>query len=112
MVLIGGKLYVPRLNVGYAQMVGATIGDLVIQASNGNYYGIDVDMNGKLTIADATLIQRAAIDLVKFSQNQLYLADVNGDSRISILDVTCIQKYLAEFRDGTALAGEFAMTLI
>ena len=72
----------------------------------------DVDMNGKLTIADATLIQRAAIDLVKFSQNQLYLADVNGDSRISILDVTCIQKYLAEFRDGTALAGEFAMTLI
>ena len=72
----------------------------------------DVDMNGKLTIADATLIQRAAIDLVKFSQNQLYLADVNGDSRISILYVTCIQKYLAEFRDGTALAGEFAMTLI
>lgn len=72
----------------------------------------DVDMNGKLTIADATLIQRAAIDLVKFSQNQLYLADVNGNSRISILDVTCIQKYLAEFRDGTALAGEFAMTLI
>lgn len=72
----------------------------------------DVDMNGKLTIADATLIQRAAIDLVKFSQNQLYLADVNGDSRISILDVTCIQKYLTEFRDGTALAGEFAMTLI
>ena len=72
----------------------------------------DVDMNGKLTIADATLIQRAAIDLVKFSQNQLYLADVTGDSRISILDVTCIQKYLAEFRDGTALAGEFAMTLI
>ena len=38
--------------------------------------------------------------------------DIQGDSRISILDVTCIQKYLAEFRDGTASAGEFAMTLI
>ena len=65
----------------------------------------DVDMNGKLTIADATLIQRAAIDLVKFSQNQLYLADVNGDSRISILDVTCVQKYLAEYTSGTGKTG-------
>lgn len=86
--------------------------DTTAPAYHGDICFGDVDMNGKLTIADATLIQRAAIDLVKFSQNQLYLADVNGDSRISILDVTCIQKYLAEFRDGTALAGEFAMTLI
>ena len=52
---IGGKLYVPRLNVGYAQMVGATIGDLVIQASNGNYYGIDVDMDGNVTATQRTV---------------------------------------------------------
>lgn len=52
---IGGKLYVPRLNVGYAQMVGATIGDLVIQASNGNFYGIDVDMNGNVTATQRTV---------------------------------------------------------
>ena len=52
---IGGKLYVPRLNVGYAQMVGATIGDLVIQASNGNYYGIDVDMAGNVTATQRTV---------------------------------------------------------
>ena len=48
---IGGKLYVPRLSVGYAQMVGATIGDLVIQASN----GIDVDMNGNVTAIRRTV---------------------------------------------------------
>lgn len=52
---IGGKLYVPRLNVGYAQMVGATIGDLVIQASNGDFYGIDVDMNGNVTATRRTV---------------------------------------------------------
>ncbi len=52
---IGGKLYVPRLAVGYAQMIGATIGDLVIQASNGNYYGIDVDMNGNVTATQRTV---------------------------------------------------------
>lgn len=46
---VGGKLYVPRLSVGYAQMIGATIGDLVIQASNGEFYGIDVDMAGNVT---------------------------------------------------------------
>ena len=42
-------MYVPRLAVGYAQMLGATIGDLVIQASNDNYYKLDVDLNGNVT---------------------------------------------------------------
>lgn len=52
---VGGKLYVPRLSVGYAQMIGATIGDLCIQASNGNFYGIDVDMNGNVTATQRTV---------------------------------------------------------
>lgn len=52
---VGGKLYVPRLSVGYAQMVGATIGDLVIQASNGDFYGIDVDLAGNVTATRRTV---------------------------------------------------------
>ena len=52
---VGGKLYVPRLSVGYAQMIGATIGDLVIQASNGNFYGIDVDLAGNVTATQRTV---------------------------------------------------------
>ena len=52
---VGGKLYVPRLSVGYAQMLGATIGDLVIQASNGNYYGIDVASDGSVTATQRTV---------------------------------------------------------
>lgn len=49
------KLYVPRLSVGYAQMIGATVGDLVIQASNGDFYGIDVDLNGNVTATKRTV---------------------------------------------------------
>ena len=51
---VGGKLYIPRLNVGYAQMLGATISDLVIQASNDNYYKLDVDMAGNVTATQMT----------------------------------------------------------
>ena len=52
---VGGKLYVPRLAVGYAAMIGATVGDLVIQASNGNYYALDVGLDGNVTATQRTV---------------------------------------------------------
>ena len=52
---LANKLYVPRLSVGYAQMIGATIGDLVVQASNGNFYGIDVDLAGNVVATQRTV---------------------------------------------------------
>ena len=54
---LANKLYVPRLAVGYAQMIGATVGDLVIQASNGNFYAIDVDLDGNVTATQRTVTQ-------------------------------------------------------
>lgn len=38
-------LFINRLMVTYGQMVQATIGDLVIGATNGNYYHVDVEWN-------------------------------------------------------------------
>ena len=52
---LANKLYVPRLSVGYAQMIGATVGDLVIQASNGNFYALDVDLAGNVTATQRTV---------------------------------------------------------
>lgn len=52
---LANKLYVPRLSVGYAQMIGATVGDLVIQASNGNFYALDVDLQGNVTATQRTV---------------------------------------------------------
>ena len=51
---VANKLFIPRLAVDYAQIVSATIGDLVIQASNGNYYRLDVDLDGDVTATQMT----------------------------------------------------------
>ena len=51
---LGGKLYVPRLAANYAQIVNATISDLVIQASNDNYYKLDIDLAGNVTATQIT----------------------------------------------------------
>lgn len=40
---VADRLYINRLLITYGQMVEATIGDLVIGASDGNYYHVDVE---------------------------------------------------------------------
>ena len=44
-----GQVFIRNLAVEYAQMIGASIGNLCIKASNGNYYSIDVDSSGNVT---------------------------------------------------------------
>lgn len=66
----------------------------------------DVDGDGSVTINDATLIQKAGIDLVSFTKLQNRLADVNGDGRVSVFDATCVQKYLARYSSGCGSTGE------
>lgn len=43
------EAFIRNLRVAYAQMVQAAIGNLLIKASNGNYYRIDVDAEGKVS---------------------------------------------------------------
>ena len=54
----------------------------------------DTDSDGKVSIIDATLIQRhlAMLPNAVFSEE---LADTDKDGRITILDATMIQRYLA-----------------
>lgn len=54
---VANKLFIPRLSVDYAQVVSATIGDLVIQASDDKYYRLDVDMDGAVTATEVTPTQ-------------------------------------------------------
>ena len=44
-----GQVFIRNLAVEYAQMIGASIGNLCIRASNGQYYSIDVDSSGNVT---------------------------------------------------------------
>lgn len=56
----------------------------------------DVNLNGKITIDDATLIQKYLAGMEDFDDTvQLLAADVDGNRNITIDDATIIQKYLA-----------------
>ena len=52
---VAGKLFIPRLSVVYAQIVAATISDLVIQASNDNFYKLDVAADGQVTATQVSV---------------------------------------------------------
>ena len=46
---VAGQVFIKNLAVEYAQMVGATIGELCIKASDGNYYLLDVGADGTVS---------------------------------------------------------------
>lgn len=55
----------------------------------------DVNKDGKVSIIDATDIQKYSADLALFIPSQLKCGDVNGDGTVNVLDSTEIQKFLA-----------------
>lgn len=55
----------------------------------------DADLNGKVNIKDATIIQKHLAKLLELSARALKVSDVNKDTRITISDVSTIQKKLA-----------------
>ena len=56
-----GQVFIRNLAVEYAQMVGASIGNLCIKASDGKYYSIDVDASGNVT-GTLTSVSQSEID--------------------------------------------------
>ncbi len=46
----------------------------------------DVDMDGRVTIADATIIMRRALGLAALTPEQEGLADIDGDNGINASD--------------------------
>ena len=59
----------------------------------------DVNGDGKVTIDDATTVQKFLAEMITLSDAQSTAADANGDGKITIDDATTIQKYLAEMID-------------
>ncbi|MDO5324535.1 MAG: phage tail spike protein [Clostridia bacterium] len=54
---VGDDVFINNLKVAYAQVVSAAIGNLCIKASDGFYYTIDVDADGKVTASKTTVTQ-------------------------------------------------------
>lgn len=57
-------------------------------------YG-DVDLNDKVSIKDATVLQKALAKQSTLSTIQLIVSDVTSDSKVNVKDATVIQKHCA-----------------
>lgn len=60
------------------------------------YLPYDVDFDGKVSIDDATLIQKYMVELSELNAEQIKIADCNNDGKITIDDATFIQKFLVD----------------
>ncbi len=67
-------------------------------------YG-DVDGDGRVSVLDATLIQKHVVEIEFISETDKVLADVDQDGRITVMDATLIQKYVVSLPD-TGITGQ------
>ena len=91
---------------GICTVCGAADPTYIPSESDPNAIYGDVNGDGKITVDDVTLIQKAIVFLVKFDENTTMLADVNNDGLVNILDVTLIQKYIVKLNYNTELVGK------
>lgn len=61
----------------------------------GTYLYGDVDINGSVTVKDATLVQKYCSNLESLSALAQALAKVTGAKNVTVKDATAIQKYVA-----------------
>lgn len=71
-------------------------GTFVIKALTVSPEPGDVNLDGRLDIADATLVQRFVAELDDLSDNQKKLADIDGSGEVNINDATEIQYRIAK----------------
>jgi len=95
---IADRLYINRLMITYGQMVEATIGDLVIGASNGNYYHLDVewDEDGVPTLVPTPVDTptEAEIAAGHTSTGKTIISDVGTYSELSTEDFYAINSII------------------
>ncbi len=70
----------------------------------------DVNFDGVITVADATLVQQAAAEMINLNNYETIAADCNGDGIVTVADATLIQKYAAEFDEDLKLTGTYVGT--
>ena len=68
----------------------------------------DADVNGKINIRDATLIQKSAANLAEISDEGLKIADADLSGKINVRDATAIQKKLPYF---VTLAAQYRLSI-
>ena len=69
-------------------------------------YG-DADLDGKINIKDATVVQKVCAKFIEFDDTAFGAANVNYDDKINIKDATAIQKYLAHIESDSRVGEEY-----
>lgn len=104
-------VYIPADNKVYPLSVACSLGvegieNVFTQAGVGELIG-DVDKDKKITIKDATCIQKCLAQIAEIENDEImayryhsnppvkYISDFNRDGQRDIKDVTAIQKYIA-----------------
>lgn len=67
----------------------------------------DSDLDSKISVLDATAIQKHLASVKKLAGNAIVAADADRDNRISVLDATSIQKWLAQIMSNNAYVGTY-----
>ncbi|MBE6825051.1 MAG: hypothetical protein E7513_06865 [Ruminococcaceae bacterium] len=80
----------------YAREHGFKFVDINEAPSEPDFRLGDVDSDGKVSIVDATAIQRHLAEISMLTEQQLACADTDKDGKVTILDATTIQRFLAE----------------
>lgn len=66
----------------------------------------DVDLNGNITLGDATKIVNHTIDAEILTGDSLAAADTDGNGNITLGDATCIVNYTVDAETGTGNVGQ------
>lgn len=76
------------------------------ETKNALVYG-DVNIDGDITVIDATDIQKYIVGLEEFTEDSKSVADVDSDGVVSVMDATSIQKYIVGLEDCGRVGQQF-----
>ena len=68
-----------------------------IVAASGSFLRGDVNQDGKVSVEDATTLQRYLAEYITLSPEQMLAADANNDGKVNIRDVSAIQRAVAKY---------------
>lgn len=90
-----------RMKFKIGKIVSDVAGVEVISKNDNNRKIVgDVNNDGFITVADGYLIQKALVESITLTEEQMELANVVDDGTVSILDATAIQKLSASNYNG------------
>lgn len=96
----GNSIFMDVMDFYYDYLKDDIGGTFVIKAIGRNYDNEvligDVDFDGKLSVIDATHIQRYLALLEDFTDEQKAVADFDKDGALSVMDATCVQISLVQ----------------